>query len=303
MSVRSILKQYSLLIEWLQRGNYITRKKLTERLEEEGFSVSSRTFDRIIQALRDEFGFQIEFDTTKKGYRLVIDEENKKQIQLFLKIAAMSEANEILVAALRNGSEIYTRIFPEIHQDYSGMNHFEPLVKAILEERQIEFTYQKFISTKKTQYLLEPYLLKEYDGRWYLIAFHPTKKWFQTFGIDRISELKINKKKFKRKEQENPLALFENIVGVTLDNKEISEVIFETQPVHAKYIQSLPLHSSQQVIKTNKDGSCVFSIQVAINYELKELFLRMGSLAKVIQPESLVNELKEEFKKALNNYR
>ena len=302
MSIRSIIKQYALVIDWLKDGRTLTRSALMNGLEEQGFTVSARTFDRLIQSLRDEFGFAIEYNTTQKGYRL-LKEHNDIQTDVFLKLAAITQANDLLMEAMRMGYDVINRVAPETHQNYSGMVHFETLLQAVLNSKMVKFTYKKFAESPAKTYEIQPYLLKEYQGRWYLIGFRPERNWLQTFGLERIVELKISSQKFKRNPNIQTSTLFDHIIGINSEHQQLTEVKFSAAPIHKKYLETLPLHPSQKLLETKKDGTGIFSIQIIVNYEFKQQMLGMGSLATILQPDWLVKEIKEELKKTLTNYK
>ena len=68
------------------------------------------------------------------------------------------------------------------------------------------------------------------------------------------------------------------------------------------YIVSLPLHHSQKEI--NHDNGKTFDIELRIhpNFEFSQQILKYGSLAKVVEPKWLVEEIKEELRKAFGSY-
>jgi predicted DNA-binding transcriptional regulator YafY len=60
-------------------------------------------------------------------------------------------------------------------------------------------------------------------------------------------------------------------------------------------------HPSQKNKKL-KDGSLELSFEVAGTKEIKTWILGFGSLAKVLEPTSLVKEIKDELGKSLRSY-
>ena len=75
-----------------------------------------------------------------------------------------------------------------------------------------------------------PYLLKEYQNRWYLIGTTGGADDFKTFGIDRISELDVKKETFKLIPNINPNELFENTVGLNYSANKLEDVILSFTP-------------------------------------------------------------------------
>jgi predicted DNA-binding transcriptional regulator YafY len=61
------------------------------------------------------------------------------------------------------------------------------------------------------------------------------------------------------------------------------------------------LHPSQK-IKKLKDGSLELAFEVAGTKEIKTWILGFGSLAKVLEPASLVKEIKDDLEKSPRSY-
>ena len=70
MATRASTKRHLLLIQQIQAGKFPTKKEISDFLNEQGFEISSRTLDRDIQTLRDEYGIEIEYDNEKRGYKI-----------------------------------------------------------------------------------------------------------------------------------------------------------------------------------------------------------------------------------------
>jgi predicted DNA-binding transcriptional regulator YafY len=69
------------------------------------------------------------------------------------------------------------------------------------------------------------------------------------------------------------------------------------------YIKTKPIHRSQQVISENhEDGSCIFQIEVVINFEMYSVFMSYGSGIKIIYPRNAMMYMRDKFKEALKLY-
>ncbi len=62
---------------------------------------------------------------------------------------------------------------------------FEDLFWSIQQNRMITINYKKFGSSTQ-KYELHPHYLKEYQQRWYLLAWNNTLNEWRTFGLERI---------------------------------------------------------------------------------------------------------------------
>ena len=68
-----------------------------------------------------------------------------------------------------------------------GTEHIAALMSAIGEHRVVRFTYRKFVAgdRQESERCIEPYLLKEYRNRWYLIGKPEGSTDVRTFALDR----------------------------------------------------------------------------------------------------------------------
>ena len=80
-------------------------------MSESGIKVSDRQLKRDIESLRAEFGLDIHYSVSKKGYYL----ENEEQtFPYFLKLLEFSQNMELLTSYLKEGSNIAEIIELEI---------------------------------------------------------------------------------------------------------------------------------------------------------------------------------------------
>ena len=125
----------------------------------------------------------------------------------------------------------------------------------------VEFTYRSFQSdTVITITHAEPYLLKEHNKRWYLIAKVPGKKDLHPYSLDRIIEItdKFPSKPYQIPRDFNPKTFWKDCVGIYKDEKQgPQEVSFELKNGpkfnNQKYLISSPMHPSQKAIRLDKE--------------------------------------------------
>jgi len=182
-----------------------------------------------------------------------------------------------------------------------GSEHLPILLEAIQKNQQLDIAYASFLKSKSKNYKLNPYLLKEYRNRWYLIALDDKAQKLKTFGLERIIELKLLENKFEREKNFSHDYFFKYSVGITASNEKPKKVILSFNQQQGQYIKSQPIHFSQKIIKESKKELRI-EIEVIESYELIVQLLGYGSSVKVIAPKSLKNSIIQECKKALENY-
>lgn len=183
-----------------------------------------------------------------------------------------------------------------------GIEFIEPILKAISERRVIKFTYQKHGSDEISENLLEPYLIKEAKNFWYVIGKRTNKKEQKilTFALDRILDIQLTEDTFSESDIDKK-NFFKNVVGVSLGEGQTEKVVLSFAPVQGKYIKTVPIHHSQQIVKESNTELRI-SLEVVINHELKMQLLSYGSNVQVIQPKKLAAEIKETAKQMLKLY-
>jgi predicted DNA-binding transcriptional regulator YafY len=144
--------------------------------------------------------------------------------------------------------------------------------------------------------------LKEYQNRWYVVGIIGDSEDFRTFGIDRIEGLKIIPETFKVNPKLNPAEMFERTIGLVYSIGTPQKVVLSFTPTQGRYIKTLPLHASQEILVDN-EKECRISLYVIPNYELNQEILKHGNAVKVIEPKWLADEIKGILKDALNNYK
>jgi len=214
MSVQGSIHRYSLIIEKIERHQFPSKRQIHEFLFEHGFENHLRTTDRAIEELRSEFGVAIVYDSYKEGY--YIDKENRDNFQSLLNLIEISVTAEVFGEAVKaDQNKQLEYISFENQGSLKGINHLKPILKAIKAHRKISFTHYNFHSKKNKNYTLKPYLLKEYQRRWYVVGLVGPLKEFRTFGIDRMDHLIVKPDIFTPEADLNPLDGFQHIIGLT----------------------------------------------------------------------------------------
>jgi predicted DNA-binding transcriptional regulator YafY len=298
MSYQGKLKRYSLIIEKISRRPNCTFRDLYDFLFDEGFEISSRTLQRDIEQIRNEFSIEIVFDAAKKGYH--IKSEEGTDIEGFLQLLAINDTNVILMDSVKEGNTLMKFVQFDKVKNFDGSSHFKLLLEAAQKFKKIRIVHRGFESEKEKEYILEPYILKEYDGRWYVWGKIEGGKDFRTFGLDRILNAELTGKKFIRDKKVDPDEIFANNLGVIYTSDDPKEIVLSFSPLMGKYIKALPIHASQKII-SETEKELVIQLFLRINHELRKIILSYGPEVKVVSPKVLAAEIKSLYKRALRD--
>lgn len=159
----------------------------------------------------------------------------------------------------------------------------------------ISVTYQKFSDAEAKQFIVYPYMLKQYANRWYLLCTPATEynaELVLNLPLDRFAgDVKPDKKHPFRECAVDLDERFEDIVGVTyFEENPVDTIIFAVKDSVAPYIETKPLHESQRKCLDMDyliDGYKSFSIDCRYNYELLSLLSSYGDEIIVLSPTHL----------------
>ncbi|MEE1271554.1 MAG: WYL domain-containing protein [Bacteroidales bacterium] len=197
---------------------------------------------------------------------------------------------------------------PIIHfdnvKDLKGIELLNPLYNYISHKQTIKITYQSFSSNKLIEYILFPYLLKEFRNRWFIYGSRAEDMQLYNLALDRIITIEPIDIPFQENPSFDSEHFFDDIIGVSKDiNDKPKEITFWASVEQSKYIKTKPIHTSQKVLNHNPDGSCVFSINVIENFELYSIFLSYGSSVKILSPKEIARRMKRKATELYDTYK
>ena len=256
------------------------------------FEYAIRTFERDKKDIATLFGIDIHYNRKDKTY--AIDEEEIEDQSVTRMIDAFS-----IHHALKEGNKLSPSVFLEKRKSL-GTEHIYGIIHAIQNGVVLKFTHEKHWIDDITQREVKPIAIKESQQRWYLVALDKKNDRVKTFGLDRISNLKITDTKFK------PVAYnvekeFQHAFGV--ETYEAAEkVLLEFSNKQGNYIKTFPLHESQRIVEETKD-TVILEIFIHTTNDIKMELLKYGNDVKVLSPISLQNEIKNRISEMYNLYK
>mgnify|MGYP000866146711 FL=1 len=300
MSKHAEIRRYSLVIEKIRNGQYPSFREIRDFLHQQGFQVGDRTIQRDMEQIRFEFGIELKYNHTRRGY--FIDYENSVNIESFFHFLEIVNTAELLTQSLLESKDALRHISFDTGGGLKGIHNLKPLLRAVRERRQVSFLHYNFQTDKTTDYTVKPYLLREYQNRWYVVGVVRDTKKLRIFGIDRITDLEVKAETFDPGLIPDPASLFDHTIGLFLSQNTLQTVVLSFTPTQGKYVKSLPLHKSQEILVDNGQ-ECRIRLYVIPNYELTQEILRLGDTVKVLEPEWLATEIRQILKKTLKQYK
>jgi predicted DNA-binding transcriptional regulator YafY len=305
MSKRGYISRYMMLIKRLKGKPfstfedlevYVTRQLSNLHMQDDtlvmGFS--KRTLQRDIREIRTLFGIDITYDTARKGYYINSNEYESSGFQ------RMIEAFDIF-NSLNMTRDLSTIVSAEQRRP-AGTDNMYGLLHAIKNSLQIKFLYRKYWNEEVSTRTVEPYLLKEFRNRWYVITFESKGNVIKTFALDRISELEITTKKFDKNEKIVIDDMFQHSFGIITGDGQLPEyIVLSFDTFQGKYIKSLPLHISQKVLIDNEDELRI-SLVLHLTHDFLMEIRSFGEDVEVIEPASLKTLVIQSLQRASKQY-
>jgi len=255
------------------------------------FEYAIRTFERDKKDIETLFGIVIQYNRKDKTY--AIDEDEIEDQSITRMIDAFS-----IHHALQEGNKLSPSVFLEKRKSL-GTEHIYGIIHAIQNLYFLEFTHQKHWEDSSTQREVKPIAIKESQQRWYLVALDKKDETVKTFGLDRISNLKITDTKFKPISY-NVEKEFQHALGVET-YAAAEKVVLEFSNKQGNYIKTFPLHESQRIIEETND-TVLLEIYIHTTNDIIMELLKYGRNVKVVAPKSLVATMKERIAQMINMY-
>jgi len=183
-----------------------------------------------------------------------------------------------------------------------GTSFLDDIIEAMQNNVELQVDYQRYENEQEEENLqefhIQPYALKVFDRRWYLLGFIKEKRALRTIALDRILDLKILSTSFELPEDFDARKYFANVVGIYTNlDLPVDNVKIRAYGVQAEYIRSTPLHKTQSEGRSKYREFAEFTYRLCITPDLISQLLAMGEKVEVLEPE----ELREEMKKRISN--
>ena len=259
---------------------------------EENLLTSQRTLQRDLKGIASNYEIEIVSDKSCNKYYIREDVED-------LQTRRLRESFEIVNAIKLSKGFGDSLVFEE--RRHLGTEHMAGLIHAIQNKLITIFSYTKFWDSSETQRKVKPIALKEARNRWYLIAQDKKDSRIKNFSLDRIRELNISSVKFQTVPYKVHKEFKESFGIINGTDEKATEIILSFTPEQGRYVESLPLHHSQQLILENEDD-IRFRYFIKPTYDFRMEILSYGDQVKVIEPKNLIKKIAEDLKSALSQY-
>ena len=286
---KELFSRYVWLLETIHRAGKITFEEINARwLRSElsgGETLSLRTFHHHRDAIEELFNINIEC-IKRGGYCYYIEDTEELEKGCVRKWLLNSFAVDNLIVESR---KLKSRILLE--EVPSGKRYLIPLIEAMRDGMIVEVDYQSFRQQVPANFEIEPYCLKLFRQRWYVVARSPHYNRVMIYSLDRILDLEVSEKTFYYPEEFNPQSYFDACFGIVADDDiGIETVQLKVYAPQDKYFDALPLHHSQRTVEVT-EGHTVYEYRIRPTYDFVQELLSHGADVEVLQPSLLRSRL------------
>ena len=298
---KNLLNKYVWLVETIYKAGRITFEEINEKWLDndmsEGVELALRTFHKWRIAAEEMFGLVIECER-KGGYHYYIanaDEISRGSLRSWL-LNTISVSNLLI-----DNQQMKERIILE--EIPSGQEYLSTIIEAMKKSHSVRITYQSYWREESNTFTVEPYAVKLFKQRWYLLAWNPYFERMTIYAVDRIYGIEIQtNKRFKMPEGFVPSEFFDNYYGIIANTgSQVQRVVLKLSAGQANYLRSLPLHWSQEETERQNDYS-LFELHLCPEFDFQQELLSMGEDVEVMEPLWLRKEFAGKIKRMWNKY-
>lgn len=301
MSKYHISRRLQFVIQFIYDETYASKEDILAFLEDKDFNISPRTLERDFEKIKADFGIELTYSKQHNGY--YIDEEKSVKVASFFKFLELVSLAEVFSDGLKSNSNTLDYVQFDDSSNLKGLNNLEPILMAIKQERDIKFTHHNFYFKTYKEKRITPLIVKEYINRWFVIGVPNGENEIRTYGIERISNIKLGKlSAIDRMPYLKQTKRFKNIIGLRYTNDKPEHIVLKVTDLHLKYLESLPLHHSQKTESHPEDGFAIVTYDLIPNYEFIIEILKMSIETEVLEPQWFRERIKKEVAQIYEKY-
>ena len=301
MKTAEIFKQYIWLADIIHRMKRLTLNEINERWMQTdmsgGLPMSRTTFNRHRLAIEEMFDLCIGCkESGRKSYYYIenIDVQEKNNLQHWM--LDVLSIGKLLMENITLKDRIVLEKIP------AGKHFLNPIIDAMKQNRKLVLTYCKFGQEEPYTITVEPYAIKVFKQRWYLLAKNYKRSLPTIYALDRVLSLQVTDELFEFPEDFSTERFFKDFYGVLCHaDEEVERIVIRAYPPLTHYLRTLPLHHSQKELQsTPQYADFEFYLHPTFDF-LQELFAQTHEV-EVLEPLRLRNSMKEYLLKALKRY-
>ena len=288
MSAAGLLNRYVWFVTTIYNRGPISLEEIQHRFESHfgcGEELSERQFHRYTDAVEELFDIEIKYDRAQRGY-VIADRDGIDNMGMRKWLLQTFSVNNIL----HESQELKNRILLE--EVPSGQQHLTTIVDAMRKGVALSMTYHSFHREEPSTFEVEPYCVKLFEQRWYMLGMSDK---LRIHALDRIKALEPTERKFKLPKKFDAEKLFADHYGIIIGDKnfDVEPIALKVDSWQSKYLRTLPLHHTQVEVERTEEYS-IFEYRLCPSFDFRQKLLSMGGSVEVLAPAELIAKVCEE---------
>ena len=295
MSIAGLINRYVWFVTTIYNRGPISLEELQHRFESHfgrGEELSERQFHRYTDAVEELFDIEICYDRSRRGY-VISDREGIDNMAMRKWLLETFSVNTLL----GENPELKKRVLLE--NVPSGQQYLTPIFEAMRENRVLTMTYHSFGRSEATTFDVEPWCVKLFDQRWYMLGKSDK---LRIHSLDRIEALEPTDRTFRLPKKFDAEKFFSDYFGIIIGDEEfdVCPVALKVDSWQSKYLRTLPLHHTQVEVAQTEECS-IFEYRLCPSFDFQQKLLSMGDSVGVLAPVLLKDILRKKAEKTANN--
>lgn len=298
------------LFEYEGRENPISKRTIQMdiqlmRSEKLGYNAPIVVYDKKYYKYEDEDFTITDIPLTETDINVLT--ETVSMLKQFKDFSLFNDVSDILQ---RLEDKIYAEkshtkpvIYLDKNENLKGLHYLDEIYQAIIKKMVLIITYKSFKSREETKFHFHPFILKEFNNRWFLVGKKKDGQPITNLALDRIISIDYDFNLAYLEEDFDADSYYKDIIGVTVNSGlQPRRIELWIDAANAPYVTTKPLHPSQRLIKENEDQSIIVHLFISPNYEMERLLLGFGDSIEILRPENLRNRMKKILQRAISRY-
>ena len=297
---KNLLNKYVWLVETIYRTKKISFEEINQRWVDndlsEGKPLSIRTFHKWRIAIEEMFSLVIENENGGQYRYYIANADDLKNGSMRSWLFNTLTVSNLMMESVSIKDKI---LFEEIPD---GEQYLPIILETLKKNLVLGMTYQSYTRGEAKTFEIEPYCLKAFKQRWYLVARSPYYDKVMVYALDRVHWLEVKEKSFKYPKDFIPEKFFDDCFGIIADQSiDVETVKIKVSAGQANYLRSLTLHQTQKEIERNDEYS-IFTVRLRPTFDFRQEILSQGCDIEVLEPKWFRDEMAEIAKNMWNKY-
>lgn len=190
-----------------------------------------------------------------------------------------------------------------LENTFGGEEHLDAITDAMMHGKCVNIVYHSYWMEAQS-FTVEPYFIKFFKQRWYLIGHCHERNALRVYSLDRMDSANKSEKSFTMKSEDYPQVIYNDNFGIIHGDEKTKshDILLKFTIQQGQYILTRPLHHTQEIISKD-DNHIIFKMHMKITLDLVQELLSYGSSLQVLSPDCLINEIRKTINEMNNLYK